>query len=148
MCRESGRDRDRASAARHLRDFLHHRDQVTRSKTTLSPRDLEAKYEARFFIGLSLPDAWSLMAEADDGSDEATLWILADDQKSWASVDYVPGHDTFAVEQYGPRGLWDEVEAAFRLWEDRGRPERDRAGLTVASEGQHVWLDTPDNIIR
>lgn len=131
----------------YLRDFLHHRDQVTRSKTTLSPRDLETEYEAKFFIGLSLPDAWSLVAEADDGSDEATLWILADDQKSWASVDYVPGQDTLAVEQYGPRSLWDEVEAAYRKWEDLGRPERDRAGLTVTRDGQYVWLDKPDNII-
>lgn len=92
-------------------------------------------------------DYW-ITAEAVDGSDEATLWILADDQKSWASVDYVPGHDTFTVEHYGPRGLWDELESAFRLWEHRGRPDRDRAGLTITAEGQHVWLDTPDNIIN
>ncbi|PSJ28464.1 protein-L-isoaspartate(D-aspartate) O-methyltransferase [Streptosporangium nondiastaticum] len=131
----------------YLRDFLHHRDEVTRSTTRLSPRDLEAEYEAKFSIGLALPDARPLTVEADDGSGEATLWLLADDQKSWASVDYLPGHDTFAVEQYGPRCLWDEVEAAFRLWEERGRPERDRAGMTVTSEGQHVWLGTPDNII-
>ncbi|MFI1798815.1 hypothetical protein ACH427_15900 [Streptomyces sp. NPDC020379] len=62
-------------------------------------------------------------------------------------MDYVPGCDTFTVEQYGPRCLGDEVEAAFRPREERGRAERDRAGLTVTSEGQHVRLGTPDNII-
>ncbi|WP_455410030.1 hypothetical protein [Streptomyces hiroshimensis] len=52
-----------------------------------------------------------------------TLWVLADDRKSWASVDYVPGHDAFAVEQYGPRRLWDEVEAGYRKWEALGSPD-------------------------
>ncbi|MCC3769676.1 methyltransferase domain-containing protein [Streptomyces sp. UNOC14_S4] len=132
----------------YLSDFLHHEDQADRSKTTLSPRELEAEYEAKFFIGLGLRDAWSLLAEADDGSDEATLWVLADDRKSWASVDHVPGHDTFTVEQYGPRRLWDEVEAGYRKWEALGRPERDRAGLTVTRDGQHVWLDSRDDVIH
>ncbi|ARZ72599.1 hypothetical protein SMD11_7023 [Streptomyces albireticuli] len=75
------------------------------------------------------------------------MWLLADDRTSWASVDYVPRHGTFAVEQYGPRSLWDELEAAYRRWERLGRPERDRAGLTVTREGQRVWLDTPGNVI-
>ncbi|MCD9165764.1 methyltransferase domain-containing protein [Streptomyces albireticuli] len=122
----------------YLSDFLHHQDDAARSTTALSPRDLAAEYEAKFFIGLGLRDAWSLLAEANDGSYEATLWLLADDRMSWASVDYVPGHDTFAVEQYGPRSLWDELEAAYRRWERLGRPESDRAGLTVTSGGQHV----------
>ncbi|WP_455410031.1 hypothetical protein [Streptomyces hiroshimensis] len=55
----------------YLSDFLHHQDEADRSTTTLSPRDLAAEYEAKFFIGLGLRDAWSLMAEANDGSDEA-----------------------------------------------------------------------------
>lgn len=41
------------------------------------------------------------------------------------------------VEQYGPRQLWDEVERAYREWEDADRPTRDRIGLTVTRTGEH-----------
>ncbi|MFJ7276036.1 hypothetical protein [Kitasatospora sp. NPDC098663] len=42
--------------------------------------------------------------------------------------------------QSGRRNLWDELEAAYRWWADH-----DRFGPTVTLEGQHVWLDSPDN---
>jgi hypothetical protein len=35
-----------------------------------------------------------------------------------------------AVQQHGNRRLWDEVEAAYLRWLQRGRPARDRFGLT------------------
>jgi hypothetical protein len=50
------------------------------------------------------------------------------------------------VRQYGPRRLWDEVEAAFQVWKDLGEPAHDRFGLTVTPDGAHrVWLDSPDS---
>jgi hypothetical protein len=101
----------------------------------------------QFAIGARLRDAYPVLCHADDGSDEATYWLLADDRRSWATVEYGPGREVFQVEPYGPRRLWDEVEAAYRWWDDRGRPPRDRFGLAVDSDGQGVWLDDPGTLV-
>ncbi|MFI1652657.1 hypothetical protein ACH4XT_37795 [Streptomyces avidinii] len=49
------------------------------------------------------------------------------------------------VVQSGPRKLWDETEAAYRWWEEQGRPDFTRFGLTVGPDGQTPWLDLPNN---
>lgn len=60
---------------------------------------------------------------------------------SWARV------EGDSVRQAGPRRLWDEAEAAWRWWEEQGRPRRDRFGLTVDCDGQRVWLDSTDHLL-
>jgi hypothetical protein len=48
------------------------------------------------------------------------------------------------VRQGGPRQVWDEVEAAFDLWQRLDEPPQERFGMTVSPEGDHwVWLDEP-----
>ncbi|MEV7421341.1 methyltransferase domain-containing protein [Streptomyces sp. NPDC091212] len=138
----------------YLSDFLHHTDEDTPSRTALSPLAITGDADAQFFVGLGVPDAWHLLVDADDASGEATWWLLADDGKSWAAAEYVPGGDTeagsdrtYTIGQYGPRRLWDEAERAYRSWESHDRPSRDRAGLSVARTGQHVWLDDPSNVV-
>ncbi|MFE2942557.1 methyltransferase domain-containing protein [Streptomyces sp. NPDC059255] len=135
----------------YLADFLHHREEAVESRTDLSPLTFDGDPDALFFIGLDLPDAWHLRVDADTGSNdsggEATFWILADDRRSWAAADHVPGAEEYVVTQYGPRSLWDEVERSYRRWEERGRPERDRAGLSVTRSGEQVWLDTPGSVV-
>ncbi|MCB5907394.1 methyltransferase domain-containing protein [Streptomyces pinistramenti] len=131
----------------YLSDFLHHRGEERETRSPLSPLNIAGDAEALFFVGLDLPDAWYLLAEADDNSGESTLWILGDDRSSWACADYEPGAQEFVIGQYGPRNLWDEAERSYRKWERRGRPERDRAGISVTREGEQVWLDTPENVI-
>ncbi|MFJ4963574.1 hypothetical protein EES43_19245 [Streptomyces sp. ADI96-02] len=69
-------------------------------------------------------------------------------RSSWASADYTPERQEYAVTQYGPRRLWDEARSAYRAWEALGRPARDRAGLSVTAGGQQVWLDSPDHVLR
>ncbi|MFI1825155.1 methyltransferase domain-containing protein [Streptomyces sp. NPDC020412] len=128
-----------------LRDFVHHAELAEETRTTLDPRAVLGDSDALFHIGLALPDAWYVLVDADDGTRESTLWILADDRRSWASVDYVPGRDAYAVEQYGPRRLWETVETAYGDWALRGRPARDRYGITVTPDGrQRIWLDGED----
>ncbi|MFE4829923.1 methyltransferase domain-containing protein [Streptomyces sp. NPDC056672] len=130
----------------YLDDFLHHRDAATGSRTDLSPLAIVSDADALFFIGLDLPDAWYLHVPATDGSGEATLWILADDRRSWAAADYAPGTDEYEITQYGPRSLWDEAEHSYRRWTERGLPARDRAGLSITRASQSVWLDRPGNV--
>jgi protein-L-isoaspartate(D-aspartate) O-methyltransferase len=69
------------------------------------------------------------------GKPEQT-WLLGDD-RSWACQE---GTD---VRQGGPRRLWDEVEALYRKWSERGCPARDEIGLTVTANGEHrIWTGT------
>ncbi|MFF4408461.1 methyltransferase domain-containing protein [Streptomyces sp. NPDC001407] len=141
------RTRTQPAQGGRLRDFYHHEDDATPSRTDLSPRDITGDSDALFWIDTAVRDAWHHVGEADDGSEEATLWLFSADRASWATAEYVPGQTEYEVEQYGPRRLWGEVEAAHQKWVDNGRPERDRAGLTVNRDGQHIWLDNEDNVI-
>ncbi|MET8658377.1 methyltransferase domain-containing protein [Streptomyces griseus] len=138
------RSRTRRPKRGYLDDFLHHRQDAEHTTTRLSPMTIAQNADALFYIGLALPDAWHLPVTADDDSGEMTLWILADDQCSWASADYTPDTHQYAVAQYGPRRLWDEAEAAHGAWEALGRPTRARAGISVAERGQWLWIDEPE----
>ncbi|MEV6575642.1 methyltransferase domain-containing protein [Streptomyces sp. NPDC051577] len=131
----------------YLADFYRQHDTGTPGLTRICPRKFTEDPDALFFVGLALPDAWYLLAEAGDGSGEATLWILADDRASWATVEYTLDTTEFDVDQFGPRQLWDEAAAAHQWWSSLGRPVRDRAGLTIDRDGQHLWLDDPDTTL-
>jgi methyltransferase of ATP-grasp peptide maturase system len=74
--------------------------------------------------------------------DPAEVWLTHRDG-SWVCHSGADGR--MQVRQGGPRRLWDEVEAAFDVWQKLGEPTHDRFGLTVTPDGQHrVWLDEPD----
>ena len=74
----------------------------------------------------------------------ATRLIASDG--SWAEIDTAEGEPR-AVAQAGPVPLWDAVEHAFHIWDTNGRPTWDRLGLTVTSDYQRVWLDSPEGPI-
>ncbi|MFE7568476.1 methyltransferase domain-containing protein [Streptomyces sp. NPDC057539] len=138
-------DRTQRAGAGRVAD-LYHQENGEKSTTDIPPQNV-IQDDPAFFTGLSLTDAWYRWCDAGDGSGEATLWFFADDRKSWATVDYVPDAETYEVEQYGPRALWDEVRKEFLGWHDLGKPERSRFGLTVDGDGQRVWLDAPQGVI-
>ncbi|MFF1481030.1 hypothetical protein ACFVYD_26345 [Streptomyces sp. NPDC058301] len=66
---------------------------------------------------------------------------------SWPSADYECGADSYEVVQSGSRRLSDETEAAYHWWDERGRPGFDRFGLTVDSDRERAWLDSPDSLV-
>ncbi|MFI0220575.1 protein-L-isoaspartate(D-aspartate) O-methyltransferase [Streptomyces lydicus] len=113
-----------------------------RSTTTLSPVEVGGWVE-QFAIGLQMSGAFWSVERYDDGT--YTLWTYSTDTLSWASTDYEPGAESFEVVQSGPRRLWDETEAAYLWWEGHGRPGFDRFGLSVDSDGERAWLDSPDH---
>ncbi|MEU9002728.1 methyltransferase domain-containing protein [Streptomyces sp. NPDC048551] len=114
----------------------------TRSTTTLSPAEVGGWAE-QLAIGLQMTGVFWTAERYDDGA--YTLWTYSTDTLSWASADYEPGADSFDVVQSGPRRLWEETEAAYYWWEGQGRPGFDRFGLTVDSDGERAWLDSPDH---
>ncbi|MFG2988757.1 methyltransferase domain-containing protein [Streptomyces sp. NPDC048257] len=113
-----------------------------RSTTRLSPAEVGGWVE-QFAIGLQMAGAFWTVERYDDGA--YTLWTYSADTLSWASVDYEPGADSLDVVQSGPRRLWDETEAAYLWWEGQGQPGFERFGLTVDSDGERAWLDSPDH---
>jgi hypothetical protein len=138
-------DRTQPGGAGRISD-LYHQEAGKKGTTDIAPQNV-IQDDPAFFTGLSVTDAWYRWCEADDDSGEATLWFFSDDRASWATVEYVPDAETYEVEQYGPRALWDEVRAEFLHWHELGKPTRSRFGLTVDSEGQRVWLDDPYRVV-
>jgi methyltransferase of ATP-grasp peptide maturase system len=130
-----------------LRDYVHADDQPDRKTTRLDPRTVFGDPDVDFAVAARVRDCGWHRVNAPDGSDEFTIWLLGlTGERSWASVDF-EGPAPYAVEQYGPRRLWDEVEASYRWWQQAGRPPTDRFGLTVGPDGQQLWLDSVDNLV-
>ncbi|MGW5402377.1 methyltransferase domain-containing protein [Streptomyces sp. NPDC003952] len=119
-----------------------------KSHTSLSPENVDGWVE-QFAISLRVPGIfWVVERDEEDEEGVYVVWYYSDDTKSWASIDHAPGASEYLVVQSGPRRLWDEVEAAYRWWEGQGRPDFNRFGLTVNRNGDHAWLDAPDNPIQ
>jgi protein-L-isoaspartate(D-aspartate) O-methyltransferase len=55
---------------------------------------------------------------------------------------HVPGWFMPLRDQPSPPSAFDEAE---ERWEAAGRPDVERYGVTVAPDGQTVWLDRPEN---
>lgn len=69
--------------------------------------------------------------------EEEQVWLF-DSDNSWACLH----PQTMTVEQGGPSHLWTRIETVLDMWHDLGKPERERFGLTVKSNGAHqLWLD-------
>ncbi|WP_034482686.1 methyltransferase domain-containing protein [Actinomadura oligospora] len=65
------------------------------------------------------------------------------DGTSQAVIESRWGGEHAQVRQLGDRSLWDEAEAARTRWLKAGKPDVSRYGLTVAPDGQYLWLDEP-----
>ncbi len=124
--------------------WLHHGGDDGRVTTTrLYPYEPFTEFEAGFVLGLVLPGWVRGYRKEDDGT--AVLRVSHSASGSWASL--TSGTDEHEVRQYGPRRLWEELEAAYRWWIEAGRPDHTRFGLTVTHEDQVFWLDTPDRVV-
>lgn len=118
---------------------------ATGSRTDLDPRLVLGDDDAAFTAGVMVPGCRHTVGHGTDG--EWTLWLADPSSRSWATLDFTPDAETFDVQQYGPRRLWDEVASAYAWWREAGSPQRARFGLTVTPTGQCVWLDCPENVV-
>ncbi|MFE7319160.1 methyltransferase domain-containing protein [Streptomyces sp. NPDC057555] len=96
-----------------------------------------------FALGLRVPDVVHVADRKRDG--RRAVWFYGLSDTSWAVVVFRDDRTEAKVYQSGPRHLWDEVAAAHAWWEEQGRPGFTRFGLTVDGDGEHPWLDSPDN---
>ncbi|GAA0911951.1 methyltransferase domain-containing protein [Streptomyces thermoalcalitolerans] len=110
-----------------------------RRPTGLDPSAVSWTNAFPFLVSLVLPGvATSTDLDDDRRVTGCRLWTP---DGSWARV------DDGTVRQFGPRRLWDAVEAAHGWWEENGRPERERFGIVLDREGQRLWLDEPGHLV-
>lgn len=113
--------------------------------TSADPREAFALgADARFAVGAVLHEFTAGCTRNEDGS--FTFRLSHAGSGSWAA--FTPGESgEHVVRQHGPRRLWDELEAVYGWWLEAGKPGPGRFGMTVATQGQTIWLDSPANPI-
>lgn len=110
------------------------------SETALHPHHYAGDRDAATAIGLRLHGVHKVWRDGSDQGHQGTLWLYGPETGSWASVK-VPDKPPYLVEQRGPRRLFDEVEAAYRWWQDAGEPAVDDWLVTVTPAGQEITLE-------
>ncbi|MGQ0717248.1 MAG: methyltransferase domain-containing protein [Pseudonocardiales bacterium] len=119
------------------------RDDATQRLTQLDPGVLDHP-DLRFLLQLREPTIQAFWPVIGDGTE--LLCVQARDG-AWAEADVIARHGQHAVTQGGPRRIWDRVEHVTKLWFQLGRPSADRFGLTVTTDQQRLWLDTPSWLV-
>lgn len=128
------------------RQIINDDEHATVTVTELHPAEVASGSYSRgavIAIGTRVPDCRSdYFPSSEPGSNDGTLRLVDHSSGSWARLHY--DHDggfPYRVRQFGPRRLWDEVEAAHRWWVDAGRPGADRWRFTVTPDGQRIELN-------
>jgi len=82
-------------------------------------------------------------------SDDGDFYALSNPvTKAWARAQM--GADGTATVVHGHYGdPWADLLDLATWWDDLGRPEPTRFGLTVSADGEHrLWLDRPDRAVK
>ncbi|WP_432107256.1 methyltransferase domain-containing protein [Streptomyces sp. AA1529] len=107
--------------------------------TTVTAADIRADYPFRLLLAFHLPRA-QLVHHIDEAG--AMALQLQHPDGSWARAPLADGPAT--VTHGGVRDLWQQVEAAWRWWNDAGRPSQDRFGYAREPDGSAYAWHIPD----
>ncbi len=131
-----------------VEDVVSPYDAYDERTSTLHPWEPVGDRHIRFLIGLRVNDCRTVAVPDEDSY---VVYALDPDSHSWASIhvtDDDSNEQVFPVHQFGPRRLWDEIEAAHHWWVDVGRPHANRFGVKAQPDGQQwVFLDNPERIV-
>ncbi len=117
-------------------------DDPVDSVSQVDPKLLQWDGQVSFVTQWHLPNVTFRYVYGDDGQDG--IQLDAPDgsvTQAW----HTPADNGFQVRQAGPRRLWDRVEEAVAFWQQAGRPNYDRFGITATATEQYVWYDHPDS---
>ena len=127
----------RAQRTGTLRWRAHHAEDADVTTTSLDPGCISQAGPGAAIALLQVPGLVVTTSRDDDGTVSVHLAEARNPDGSWSACDSSPD-GRHVVTQYGPRRLWDEVEACFRAWDASGRPGLDQYRLLVTPDGQHV----------
>lgn len=138
--------RDQRFRSRPISPTDEDEEQASVTETQLHPADVRHTDHSRgavIAIGTRVLNCRTSYTQPDDDPDgEGVLWVVDHDSDSWARLQHTPGSPgPYKVYQFGPRRLWDEVEAAHQWWVDQGEPGADRWRFTVTPDSQRIELD-------
>ncbi|MGH3975252.1 MAG: methyltransferase domain-containing protein [Pseudonocardiaceae bacterium] len=135
----------RACRSRQVIDDTNEYEQAAITETDLHPAEVASGSYSRgavIAIGTRVPDCRSdYFPSREPDSKGGTLRLVDHRCGSWARLSYDhDGGPPYTVRQFGPRRLWDELEAAHQWWVDQGSPTADRWRFIVTPQGQRVEL--------
>ena len=104
--------------------------------TTLDVEHVAGSFDVSFAVGALVPDCASIFLACDD------QWWVDPATGSWARWHRLP-IGRHRVDQYGPRALWDEIDAAYHWWCAAGRPQAGDWHITVDQHSTVLDLPAP-----
>ncbi|MFB6397051.1 methyltransferase domain-containing protein [Polymorphospora lycopeni] len=112
--------------------------------TTTVPLSAFDDNNFRFVLELAVPGLGPIGRTLRNGDG---VFVTANDA-SW--VEIKPGNGAGSTVLHGgPRPIWPRIADAWQRWNELGRPDRARFGLTADDDGnQHAWLDHEDQPIH
>ncbi|OEJ23114.1 protein-L-isoaspartate O-methyltransferase [Streptomyces agglomeratus] len=103
---------------------------------------LHANWNLLFALRVVLPEV-RITTEANHG---VTAW-LHDGRSSWATL-VAPEAGPAVAYQGGPRRLAEEIDQAWKRWQDAGAPSLYDFGMTRTAEHQYIWSGDKDTGLR
>ncbi|SFO06077.1 hypothetical protein [Amycolatopsis rubida] len=132
--------------AERMRRLVEDDASATESATWADPREIGEDPNAAMAIGLHLPGVQREILVQDAHRWKVLLYDLATESAAICHVTPESTHrGLYKVRRYGPEPLWEHAVTAWRWWQNAGRPDRGRFGVTMTHTGQWCWLDKPDN---
>lgn len=109
--------------------------------TEVTAADIRGYYPFRLLLAFHLPGA-ELVYHSDEASGTMSVQLQHSDG-SWARVP-LAGEHIGTVTYGGASEIWEQVEAAWKWWNDAGRPEQDRFGYAREPDGHASVWHLPD----
>jgi protein-L-isoaspartate O-methyltransferase len=109
--------------------------------TTIAPSTLLQVPSPRWALAVALGSCRYDIEESTQERPYRRAWLCDPVSDSWASVvpaETVGSSRRYLVRQSGIRRLWDEAEAAFRWWQDQGKPFITEWEWTITPDRQSI----------
>ncbi|MBB5153921.1 hypothetical protein BJ970_001455 [Saccharopolyspora phatthalungensis] len=127
---------DRTPRAR-LRGFNHEQDGTDERVTEIEPWPLLKLPSLRWALAVALPSCRYDIEPSSEHRPHKFAWLHDPLSDSWASA--VPlGERKYRIRQSGIRRLWDEAEAAYQWWTDKGEPHITEWRWTITPDCQSI----------
>ncbi|WP_336159886.1 protein-L-isoaspartate O-methyltransferase family protein [Amycolatopsis sp. VC5-11] len=134
--------------AERMRRLVEDDASATESFTWADPREIGEDPNVAMAIGLHLPGVQRRILARHVHRWEVLLYDIGTGSSSICYVTPESTHrNLYKVRQYGPEPLWEHAVTAWRWWQQTGRPDSGRFGVTMTPARQWCWLDKPDNLL-